>query len=107
MLADGDGIERPELGCVGARGAVAAAQLADITECYLKSRLEQWYSANSSSLSEVLTPELILMTWKGMFSGLFSSIASNGAELELLQPCSCVLQVSGAELGKLRLCSSI
>lgn len=41
MLADGDGIERPELGCVGARGAVAAAQLADIAGWCLRSRLEQ------------------------------------------------------------------
>lgn len=41
MLADGDDIERPELGCGRARGAVAAAQLADIIGCYLKSRLKQ------------------------------------------------------------------
>lgn len=52
-------------GGVGARGAVAAAHLADIVRCYLGSRLEQCNSANSSNLSEILTPELVLMTWKG------------------------------------------
>lgn len=51
-------------GCVGARSIVAAAHLADIVRCYLGSRLEQCDSANSSSLSEILTPELVLMTWK-------------------------------------------
>lgn len=84
-----------------ARGDAAAAQLAYVVWCYFGSSLEQ-----CNRLSEILTPELVQMAWKGgwMFFGLFSTLVSNEAELELLQPCSHVIQVSGAEVGKLGLC---
>lgn len=53
-----------------ARGGVAAAQLADIVWCYFEFSLEQ-----CNGLSEILTPELVQMAWKGgwMFFGLFST----------------------------------
>lgn len=86
---------------MGARSGVAAARLADIVRCYLGSWLEQCDSANSSSLSEILSPDLE----GGMFFCLFSSMASDGAELELPQLCSCAVHVSGAELGKPKICS--